>query len=157
MAMAKQASENMQELFEFMVNKLGGESTVKGEFIKTKIASLDASSMKFGDLLVEAKQEGWEKWLHDLNLEEFVFLLAPKEKKTKTPIRSGKRMTVKEKEAFHEQILAFLDENSWSFTSAIAGAMGLPTRMVSLHLKALREQGKVKTQGKKAKMKYALV
>jgi predicted transcriptional regulator len=90
-------------------------------------------------------------------LEEFVVLLAPREKKTKIPIRSGKRMTTKEQDAFHEQILEFLAENSWSFTSTIAKKMGLPTRMVSLHLKSLREQGKVKTQGKKAKMKYAIV
>jgi DNA-binding transcriptional ArsR family regulator len=155
--MAKQPSENMQELFDFMVDKLGGENTVKSEFIKTKIASLDASSMKFGDLLVEAKREGWDRWLHDLNLEELVVLLTPKEKKTKIPVRSGRRMTAQEKDTFHEQILEFLAENSWSFTSAIAAEMGLPTRMVGLHLKALREQGKVKTQGKKAKMKYALV
>jgi hypothetical protein len=155
--MAKQPSENMQELFDFMVDKLGGENTVKSEFIKTKIASLDASSMKFGDLLVEAKREGWDKWLHDLNLEELVVLLTPKEKKTKIAVRSGKRMTAKEKDTFHEQILEFLAENSWCFTSVIAAEMGLPTRMVGLHLKALREQGTVKTQGKKAKMKYALV
>jgi hypothetical protein len=155
--MTKQPSENMAELFDFMVDKLGGENTVKCQFIKTKIASLDASSMKFGDLLVEAKRNGWEKWLHDLNLEEFVVLLTPKEKKTKMVVRSGKRMTAKEKDTFHEQILEFLAENSWSFTSTIAEEMGLPTRMVGLHLKALRERKKVKTQGKKAKMKYALV
>jgi hypothetical protein len=110
--MAKQPSENMQELFDFMVDKLGGENTVKSEFIKTKIASLDASSMKFGDLLVEAKREGWDKWLHDLNLEELVVLLTPKEKKTKIAVRSGKRMTAKEKDTFHEQILEFLAENT---------------------------------------------
>ena len=41
--MAKQPSEDIRELFDFMVSKLGGESTVKSEFIKTKIASLDAA------------------------------------------------------------------------------------------------------------------
>ena len=65
--MAKQSSEDTRELFDFMVSKLGGESAVKSEFIKTKIASLDAASMKVGDLLVEAKREGWERWLHDLS------------------------------------------------------------------------------------------
>ena len=83
--MAKQPSENMQELFEFMVDKLGGENTVKSEFIKTKIASLDASSMKFGDLLVEAKRDGWDKWLHDLNLEELVCIADAKRKKDQDP------------------------------------------------------------------------
>ena len=154
--MAKQSSEDTRELFDFMVSKLGGESAVKSEFIKTKIASLDAASMKVGDLLVEAKREGWERWLHDLNLEEFVALLAPAERPVRPPIRSGKRMTAKEKSAFYEQILEFLGENPWSATATIAEQMGLPTRTVGLHLKALREQGKVQTRGKKARMKYAL-
>lgn len=153
----EQQSGSVQELFDFMLHRLGGEQTVKNEFLKTKIASLDTKQKTVGDLIKEAEQEGWKDWLESLKLAEFAELITQPERKIKVaPIRFGKRLTSDERDELHKKIIEYLRENPWSLSSSVSDIVGLPTRTVGLHLKTLREQGQVKTQGEKAKMRYAL-
>ena len=155
--MDKPQSGSIQELFDFMLHKLGGEQMVKSEFLKTKIASLDTRQKTVGDLIKEAEQEGWNDWLESLKLAEFAELITQPERRIKVaPIRVGKRLTPNERDGLYNKILDYLRENPWSLSSSLSDLLGLPTRTVGLHLKTLREQGKVKTEGEKAKMRYAL-
>ena len=147
----------MQELFNFMVDKLGGESSVRNEFLRNKIADLDAEAITIGNLFDDADENGWSEWLRSLNISDFARMVRGKNTETKPMVaRSGKRMTMREKEELHKQLLAFLKENPWSQSSSLANIVGLPTRTVGLHLKALREKGLVITEGDKAKMRYNL-
>ncbi len=155
--MEKPADGKMQELFNFMVDKLGGESSVRNEFLRNKIAALEAESITIGNLFDDADENGWSEWLRSLNISEFAKMVRGKNSGSKPMVaRSGKRMTMKEKEELHKQLLAYLKENPWSQSSSLAKIVGLPTRTVGLHLKALREKGLVTTEGDKAKMRYNL-
>lgn len=148
---------SMKELYEFMILKLGGEDSVKAEFFRNKIAVLDTSATRMGELFDEADRDGWGEWLRNLSLREFMRLVSPPEKRSKPVIaRSGKRMTAAERDSLHRQILDYLGDHPWSLTSSVSTEVGMPTRTVGLHLKALREKGQVKTEGEKAKMRYAL-
>ncbi|MDJ0762958.1 MAG: winged helix-turn-helix domain-containing protein [Myxococcota bacterium] len=156
--MEKPEPGNTQELFNFMVDKLGGENRVKSDFLRNKISNMDAKSKTVGDLINEAERDGWEQWLKGLNLGDFADMLSGHGGRRHSVIpRNGKRMTSKEKEELHKQILSYLKEHPWSQSSALALELGLPTRTIGLHLKALREQGIVATDGEKVKMRYKLL
>ena len=148
----------MQELFNFMVDKLGGENTVRNEFLRNKIAALESESVTIGNLFDDAKENGWSEWLRSLNVSDFTKMVRGQGSNSKPMMaRSGKRMTMREKEELHKQMLQYLKEHPWSQSSSLAKVVGLPTRTVGLHLKALREKGMVKTEGDKAKMRYNLI
>ncbi len=155
--MVSNTETKMQELFNFMVDKLGGENSVRNEFLRNKIADLDSESVTIGNLFDEAGENGWSEWLRSLNVAEFAKMVRGKTQSSRPIVaRSGKRMTMKEKEELHKKLLAYLKENPWSQSSTLAKIVGLPTRTVGLHLKALREKGLVITEGDKAKMRYNL-
>jgi len=149
-----------RELFDFMLRQLGGESAVRGEFLKNKIATLNTSQMTVGELLNEAENDGWNEWLKSLKFSELSRLLTGNEGPTSsvsTPARVGKRMTADERDKLHQNILDYLRVNPWSLASAIADHVGLPTRTIGLRLKDLREKNLVRTEGEKAKMTYSLL
>lgn len=65
----------MQEIIDFMLEKIGGEENLRKEFLKNKLASLNVLEMTACQLMDAAKAGGWDKWLSDLTLEEFQDLI----------------------------------------------------------------------------------
>ncbi len=156
-----ESDKSKQDLFDFMMQQMGGEDRVRATFLEEKIAGLSHSDMTIGQLVQMAQDEGWIDWLRSLRFAQFSQLVAGQSSSAVQGgqaggFKSGKRMRGKEKEALHEAILEYLESHPWSYGAQVAQHVGLPSRQVGLQLRALREAGKVQTQGEKAKMRYAV-
>lgn len=61
----------MNELFDFMLEKIGGLEKAKQELLRSKLAELDILGMTVSELLETARRDGWDDLLRNLTLEQF--------------------------------------------------------------------------------------
>ena len=101
-------------------------------------------------------KEGLWDMLKDLSLKdlfEALFGTAPASKKAS----ERTRLTKADKEKLLESIPAFLQKNSWSKRSDIAKGVGQEAKKLNIPLKELLKAKKIKKQGEKAGVVYAVV
>lgn len=149
-----------QELFEFLVEKCGGQDAVFSEFYRSKLVELSEQGKSLGDILAVAADEGWDEWLRSVKMNKLSTILFPQAPVTDStpkpaPRRRG-RMTNAERQELEEQILGFVQDNPWCSGSDIAEATDTESRKLSPHLKRMRDRGALKSAGERAAMRYAL-
>ena len=142
-----------QALFDFMMRELGGEAVVMKRFYGTRIAQMAGEGMRLSDLLEEAEHNGWREQLEGLKMKDLADVILPAEEKTQS---GSKRLTKEEIEKVRDDVLVFLGDNPWKRKNDIAEAIGFSRKKLGAQLKALKDEGKLKTVGEKAAMKYAL-
>ncbi len=61
----------MNELFDFMLEKIGGLEKAKQELLRSRLAEIDILGMTVSELLETAHRGGWDDLLRNLTLEQF--------------------------------------------------------------------------------------
>lgn len=149
-----------QDLIDFMVEELGGQHAVYSKFYRQRISELAAEGATLTELREAAKKDGWLEWLDEQKVSEIARITVERFPSTNAafaPVkRTRGRMTARERDELYQNVLSYLEENGWSSNREIAEAVDFESRKLGLHLKKLKELGKVKTEGKKSQMRYAL-
>jgi hypothetical protein len=144
-------NDKQTELYNFMLNKLGGEKAVMTEFHKTRLYEVINKDPTLTELLETATNEGWGAWLSSLN----VSTLTGSEKPSKTAKKAGTRMTQDEVAKMQTDIVAFLKGHPGSKVGDVAKAVGGEAGKIGVQLKKLIGKT-VEATGKKAKTTYTL-
>ena len=121
------------------------------EYLKTGIDT----SIPLAEFVNGLHKEGLWDLLKDLPLKEIFGVMfgaaAPAEKKGE-----GRRLTKADKDRLLEAIPAFLAKNPWSKRSDIARNVGMEPRKMNVPLRELVRIKKIKKQGEKAGVVYAV-
>jgi DNA-binding transcriptional ArsR family regulator len=149
-----------QDLYEFMLEELGGQNAVYGKFYRQRIADLAAEGATLKDLRELAKADGWLDWLDGQRILEIASIAKADEWPTTRAVvpvkRTRGRMTDKEREELYRSVLEYLEANPWSSSRDIGDAIGFDPRKLGIHLKKLKEDGQLETEGIRSQMRYAL-
>ena len=175
----------MQDLFNFMLGKIGGVQAAKTEYLKDQLTNMNALDMTVEELFTQAQEGGWEGLLRDLTLEEFGNLCDPGkdsprdeielrgaygskglEFSTRTRIKRKTRRSYQAREKaatkvskpkeLRLQIIEFLCENAWDTGLRIAEKLGFELVKIEEKLKELEQAGVLKSVGECAGKRYAL-
>ena len=145
-----------KEFVEFMMCRLGGEQQIRGAYYNQRIAQVSSDGNTLRDLLSMAEAGGWKAWLEDLSLADLAHAIVTGDAgEAEVPVGT-RRLTAKQKADLHQKILAYLRENPWQQKNAIAEAVDFPSQKMGLHLRALRQERRLKTTGVRAATRYAL-
>ncbi len=154
------APQQRGELFEFMMNKLGGKDAVMLEFYRERINALGVEENTVATLLDEAENQGWNDWLRSMKLPDLASIINPllvnDLASTLSEGQDSRRMTGAEKAALYSNICVFLEENPWKSAAEIAEMVDVPKKKLGIHLKRMKDLGEIKSVGVKAKMRYAV-
>jgi len=145
-----------QKLFDFMMNKLGGENAVLMDYYKGRIAELASNDATIGQLHAEASKGDWGSFLEGMKLTAFANIINPVDGPRTEEKAARKRLTAEQKAELHEAITSYVEKNPWSSASEIANAVGVETRKVGTHLRELKNDKKLKTVGQRINMRYAV-
>ena len=169
----------MQKIIDFMLERIGGEETLKKEFLKNKLASLNVLEMTASELMKEAVSGGWDNWLRDLTLQEFQALIKsalgkeePPELISGSPAVQQKHQRIRRKRSSRPAeeaaveivqpvdpvaiILDYIRNNPWSDGAQIAANLNLAGEELAPKLMILEQKGWLKTVGTNPTMRYAL-
>lgn len=151
-----------QELMQFMIGELGGENVVMERFFQTKIIEIRNESGTIKDLLDEASRKGWSEMLGNMTLKALVHLLSPtpsasREKSSSDASPNRARISKAEVEEIKERVLGYLSPTGSKSKAQIAGELDIDPRKLTPQLRALRDEGKVRTEGERGGMRYSLV
>lgn len=139
----------MQKLFDFMMDRFGGEHTAKNEFVRHKLATLDIMNMTARDLFSKAEQDGWLHLLRDLTIDQFQEIVVPPEDEEnefadRSYIEELKNRTLRKRRGVSmeaapstlnlhpkpynpvDHIVDFLRDHPWSSDTDIVEAVTLP-------------------------------
>lgn len=153
------------KMYEFMMAELGGEQEVFQRYVKKAIGDIAYEDQTLEDLVKAAKAEGYEEQLWKLRLTDLANIVNPApeaeegaDEGTVQPAkrRGGKRMTAEAKDALQKKVLEYIGANPWSQIASIATAIAYDSKKLGLHLRQLKTEGKLKSEGKLTKMRYAL-
>jgi hypothetical protein len=146
------ANEATPEMVKFMEEQLGGKEAVYREFIDARLKESIKTCKLVGELLDVAEKEGWIDSLRATNIQT-VFRATPSKSSvsSRTP-----RLTKEAKAELQGSILKFLKGKAPRGKSDIVNAVGYPASQVAPQLRALRDDGSIKTDGLKSKMVYSV-
>ena len=144
-----------KELLAFLISKCGGKDAVMLEFNQGKIGQMASSGKTLQDLLDLAAEGGWDEWLLGLKLKRLINIIndvpaAPRAKGKRT------RLTQAKKAALYSDVLAFLQDHPSSSKSAIADAVGVRSKKLGPHLRVLKLDGKITSEGERSKTRYSI-
>lgn len=148
-----------EDLYEFMIEELGGQNAVYGKFYRQRIAELAAEGATLAELRKAAEDDGWLDWFDKQAVSDIAQIVTAGSHvggQSFAPAKKPRgRMTAKERDALYGNVLDFLADNPWSSNREIAEAVDMEPRKLGLHLKKLKEAGELKTEGNKSQMRYA--
>lgn len=143
-----------KELFDFMLEQLGGEEEVFQKFKEQRLeALLKNTETTLGEMLEEAEAGGWISWLKGQKLSTVIEMTTGS---TVGAGKTGKRITKAEKEQLVEGILGFLKDNPDSAVTDIAEAVGHDVKTTGTQLRSLVAEKKVKKKGERKATRYSL-
>jgi len=142
-----------EELYEFMVDHLGGETKVE-ELRKEKEMekTLLNQTLTLGEILDKAEEGNWFDWLKEQKLSR----LTKPRVRHKREGTSRSRITKAEKEQIREGILQYLKVNPGSAVSAIANTVGWSTKIVGNQIRPMRYTGLITKEGERKTTRYWL-
>ena len=143
-----------QDLYAFMLSKLGGEEEVRKEFFQSRITNLAEATIS--SAREQAKTDGWLDVLDGFTLIELANLINPPSMEESDASTRNKKLTKKEVEELHANILSFLGDNPNSKARAIAKHVGISGNRLGGQLKKLRESGQIVADGERAATTYML-
>ncbi|MDJ0765949.1 MAG: hypothetical protein QNJ97_23395 [Myxococcota bacterium] len=167
----------MAKLYDYLLEKMGGQEAAVVAFLKNKLHSLDVLGMTASELFAIAEKEGWDSWLRNLTLDEFHELLGgadtdelhtPEPPATAPTLerrirrRKPKKQTPdpppqpEKKPDEKEVIIAFLRTHPWIRRSTVADGTGLLMERVSALLDSLINDNLVKVVGEGEAARLAL-
>ena len=148
------------ELYEHMMQMLGGEEVVLAGYISRLVEA--APDMTIEDLMHEAQSDGWLSELKRMHLVTLVDVLRPTASRpdarsttaVKAPAEPSPTST--QTQDVRELILDHLRENSWQSVNEISEATGIDPARLRQHLSQLKSQNRVWTSAPKKPIRYAL-
>ncbi len=150
--------KHSEEIQDFLIREAGGLERAQQRFYRAKVVKLLGMGKTLGDLVKVSKIGEWDEWLFKLDLSDLANILAREQSITAqvTPSNSDKRLVSNDRFELHKSILAFLEQNPWSYKREIAQAINFDSNKLGAQLKKLRDAGKVRTEGNKVSMRYAV-
>jgi len=153
-----QKKPDQQRALEFAIEKLGGPEAFYAEFYGEQLVELAGQDLTLAETRAEADKQGWLATLDGMKMTSIANIIKPSSMAPSRPSKpgAGKRLTQAEIVKVRDDVLAYLGENAWQSKNQIAEAIGFAGKKLGPQLKALRDEDKIKSEGEKAGMKYAL-
>jgi hypothetical protein len=156
--------KDQQELLAFLIEESGGKDEVYQKFYKSKIVDLAGEEKSLRETIAVAQEDGWGEWLLGLKLSYLADLINPVRSNiptTRSAVggaakRGGSRLTPRQRDELHVNIIAYLSDNPWAANADLAQHVGMDPKKLAVHLVKLRKDGKLTAKGERVNMRYAL-
>lgn len=152
-----------EELLQFLIEEAGGQGEALLKFHRRQIAELASNDKTLAELFAVAEDEGWLDWLQGLKIVDLANIVNPPEPaQTSRPTQPTgarsprERLTPSQRDALHNEIVAFLKDNPGSSARDVASHLSMDLRKIGVHLATIKKQGRIESQGERVAMIYAL-
>lgn len=144
-----------QQIVDFMIAKLGGESAVMGEFYGYRLSEMAAAKFTLADVWAEAKRDGWLDYLEHMTLTDLMRILIPSPGE-KAPAATRNKYSQQDGRDHDAQILAFLTDNPWSSRPQVLDAIPVNAVRLTRRMYLLKQKGEIIMKGERNTARYAV-
>lgn len=151
-----QDKQHNQELFEFMLSRLGGERAVLIQYYGFRLTEMAAEKLTLAEIFAEAERDGWLDFLRSMKLTDLMAIMIPSPDKKTTKGKSAPvRYSYEENRRADAAIQNYIEANPWCSVPDIHTATGIEKTRLSRRLRILRDKRAVQSKGKRGAVRYA--